>query len=109
MLTLDDATKTKLGQFIDSEGKVVITDDMPEDLKGCLKYINDNNINLFSSNPDAYVDDYEPDPFAPGFKDEEDDSSDVEDEDSDEEDSDEEESEEDSVDDNTVNDLDSVF
>ena len=49
MVTLDEETKAKLGQLIDSDGKVIISDDMPEDLKGCLKYINDNNINIFGN------------------------------------------------------------
>ena len=108
MITLDEDTKAKLGQLIDSDGKITITDDMPDDLKGCLKYINDNNINIFGSNPDAYVEDFEPDPFAPGFKDAEEDSADVEEDD--EETEEEEEAEEaDSVDEEAVADLDSVF
>ena len=109
MVTLDEETKAKLGQLIDSDGKVIISDDMPEDLKGCLKYINDNNINLFSTNPDAYVEDYEPDPFAPGFQDPEADSEVLDEEDDGEEETEEEEEEEDLVDDNAVNDLESVF
>ena len=107
MVTLDEDTKAKLGQLIDSDGKVMISDDMPEDLKGCLKYLNDNNVSLFSSNPDAYVDDFEPDPFAAGFQDAESDTEVVDDEEDD--DVEEEEEVDDNVDDNAVEDLDNVF
>lgn len=107
MVTLDEDTKAKLGQLIDSDGKVIISDDMPDDLKGCLKYLNDNNISLFGSNPDAYVEDFEPDPFAAGFQDDETGSAEIDDEAEDE--VEEEEDFDDSIDDNSVEDLDNVF
>lgn len=112
MITVDEETKKKLGQLIDSDGKVIISDDMPEDLKDCLKYLNDNNINLLSPNPDAYIEDYEPDPFAPDFQDSEDDEeilNEDEEDSEDEEDYDDEEETEDLVDENAINDLESLF
>lgn len=48
MITIDDNTKNKLSQFLDSDGHIIISDDMPEDLKMAIKYMNDNNINLLS-------------------------------------------------------------
>lgn len=48
MITIDDNTKNKLSQFLDSTGHIIISDDMPEDLKNAIKYMNDNNINLLS-------------------------------------------------------------
>ena len=70
MVTVDDTTKSKLSGLLDSDGKITITEDMPEDLKECIKYLNDNNIGLFSeSDSSAYIDDSEADPFAPGYVD----------------------------------------
>ena len=70
MVTLDENTKSKLSGLLDSDGKITITDDMPEDLKECINYLNDNNISLLSDpNPEAYKDDIEPDIFAPGYVD----------------------------------------
>lgn len=85
MVTLDDNMKARLSKLTDSDGKIIVTDDMPEDLKGCINYLNNNNISLFSGpDPSAYVDDYEPDPFAPDYVDSSDDNSTYEDEDDEE-------------------------
>lgn len=48
MITIDDETKRKLNEFIDVDGKIIIADSMPDDLKAAIKYLNDNNVNLFS-------------------------------------------------------------
>lgn len=51
---MDDALKQKLSQFVDIEGKLIIQDDMPEDLKDAIQYLNDNNVNIFAPNdPEA--------------------------------------------------------
>lgn len=57
---MDDALKQKLSQFVDNEGKLIIQDDMPQDLKDAIKYLNDNNVNIFAPNdPMADADDAE--------------------------------------------------
>ncbi len=105
MITVDDNTKAKLNGLTDGDGKIMVSDDMPDDLKAAIKYLNDNNISLFSeSNPEAYVEDYEPDPFAPGYVDDsssEDDSETFDDTDDDLEDDEDEEV--------SVEDLESMF
>jgi len=99
MVTLDESSKVKLSSFMDDDGKLKITDDMPEDLKAAISYLNENNVSLFSpTDESAYIEDNEPDPFAPGFVDESSDD-DTEELDTDEEDiEDEEDEENDSVD-----------
>ena len=47
---MDDALKQKLSQFVDNEGKLIIQEDMPDDLKDAIKYLNDNNVNIFAPN-----------------------------------------------------------
>ena len=107
MVTLDDNMKARLSKLTDSDGKIIVTDDMPDDLKGCINYLNNNNISLFSeSDPSAYFDDYEPDPFAPGFVDSADSDASIDDDDDDE---DVEEYDEDLDDDQNVADLDNIF
>lgn len=84
MVTLDENTKARLSKLTDPDGKIVITDDMPEDLQECIKFLNDNNVSLTSgSDPEAYMDDEEADPFAPGYVDSIADSADSVDDDSD--------------------------
>ena len=57
---MDDALKQKLSQFVDNEGKLIVQEDMPQDLKDAIKYLNDNNVNIFAPNdPMADVDDAE--------------------------------------------------
>ena len=53
---MDDALKQKLSQFVDNEGKLIIQEDMPDDLKDAIKYLNENNINIFALN-DPMADD----------------------------------------------------
>ncbi len=53
---MDDALKQKLSQFVDNEGKLIIQEDMPDDLKDAIKYLNENNINIFAPN-DPMADD----------------------------------------------------
>lgn len=114
MITIDDATKAKLNNLTDADGKIMIAEDMPEDLKAAISYLNENNISLFSGpNPEAYEEDYEADPFASGYVDE--DSSTDEDEESDDLEYDEDDDEEDledeasTVDEESISDLENIF
>lgn len=81
-----DETKQKLMRFIDSDGKIVVTDDMPADLKAAINYLNQNNVSLFSKvNDEDDGIDYDED-NVPSIDDEElDDDSNEELEDSDDE------------------------
>lgn len=45
-----DIPKEKLKNFLDQDGKIMLSDDMPDDLKAAINYLNDNNISLFSPN-----------------------------------------------------------
>ena len=57
---MDDTLKQKISQFVDNEGKLIVQDDMPDDLKDAIKYLNDNNVNIFAPNdPMADMDDAE--------------------------------------------------
>lgn len=106
MVTVNDDTMSKLNGLTDDDGKIIVTDDMPDDLKAAINYLNDNNISLFSGpDPQAYVEDYEPDPFAPDYVD---DSSDIE-SDLDEELEDDEEDDLEEDDETSVEGLDDIF
>ena len=48
MIKLDDTTKQRLSRFIGSDGKIIVSDDMPDDLKAAINYMNSNNISLLS-------------------------------------------------------------
>ena len=37
----------EMSELVDVDGKIVITEDMPEDLKIAINYLNKNNIGLF--------------------------------------------------------------
>ena len=45
-----DIPKEKLKSFIDQDGKIILSEDMPDDLKAAINYLNNNNISLFSPN-----------------------------------------------------------
>ena len=47
MITFDNNKENRLGTLLDSDGKIKISDDMPEDLKAAISYLNANNIGLF--------------------------------------------------------------
>ncbi len=46
MIAINDEMKKQMSQYLDSDGKIMITDDMPDDLKSAINYINANNINV---------------------------------------------------------------
>jgi len=52
-----DIDKQRLSQFVDQDGKIIISDDMPDDLKSAIKYMNDNNVNLFENIDVNFVED----------------------------------------------------
>ena len=54
-----DIDKQKLSQFIDQDGKIIISDDMPDDLKSAIKFMNDNNVGLFENIDVNFIDDEE--------------------------------------------------
>ena len=58
MVTIDDEMKAKISNMMDSDGKLIITDDMPDDLKSAIQYLNDNNVNILDNSTDE---EYEPD------------------------------------------------
>ena len=110
MVTLDDTTKSKLSGLLDSDGKINITEDMPEDLKECIKYLNDNNVSLLSeSDPSVYEAEDEADPFAPGYVDTVNDSDFEEVNTSSSEENEDELLDDDDVDDSQADDLNNVF
>ena len=45
---MNEELQQSLGKLLDSNGKVIVTDDMPDDLKAAINYLNDNNINILS-------------------------------------------------------------
>lgn len=66
-----DISKEQLGKLLDSDGKIMISDDMSDDLKAAINYLNSNNVGLFSPHG-AYADveEEEPDLFAEDGSDE---------------------------------------
>ena len=50
-----DNANVNLAQFMDENGKIIISDDMPADLKEAINYLNENNVNLFTKIDDVEV------------------------------------------------------
>lgn len=46
MATLDENAKSVLQKFTDSNGKLIATEDMSDELKEAINYINENNIDF---------------------------------------------------------------
>ena len=46
MATLDERAKSVLQKFTDSNGKLIATEDMSDELKEAINYINENNIDF---------------------------------------------------------------
>lgn len=59
MVVLDDYTKKLVTELMDENGKIMIVDSMPDDLKRAIKSINDNNIDIFSTTPVEEVEELE--------------------------------------------------
>jgi hypothetical protein len=81
----------KLARFVDENGKIIVSDDMPDNLKSAIDYLNRNNVGFFDEIVDDYNDDLDADEENE-FSEVLDDDDDI---DSDEELDDEEESEDD--------------
>ncbi|MBR3362871.1 MAG: hypothetical protein IKG40_02980 [Bacilli bacterium] len=47
---MNEETKEKLKQFVGQDGKIIITDDMPDDLKAAINFLNENDVDIFSPN-----------------------------------------------------------
>ena len=54
---MNEDINKKLASFMDTDGKIILTDDMPSDLKAAINYLNENNVNLFTNiNEDEFED-----------------------------------------------------
>ncbi|MBR3230384.1 MAG: hypothetical protein IKF91_06135 [Bacilli bacterium] len=49
MATLDEKSRDILNKFTNPEGKLIVTDDMSDDLKEAIEYINENNLDIFNT------------------------------------------------------------
>ena len=104
---MTEEQKEKLTKLVGEDGKIIVLDSMPDDLKAAIEYLNDNNIGLFTDIPGK------DDPVLSTYNDSEDGDSDSEDSSSSSEEpnsvsSDIDDSIDDSEDSN-VDDLDSMF
>lgn len=56
---IEDREKVKemLLKLKDENGKFVVTDDMPEDIKNTLNFMNENGVDIYSDQPIADFDD----------------------------------------------------
>ena len=54
---MDSKDKETLKRFLDEDGKIIITEDMPDDLKNAINYMNENNINLLEKRQHVSFDD----------------------------------------------------
>ena len=50
-----DNANVNLAQFMDENGKIIISDNMPNDLKEAINFLNENNVNLFTKIDDVEV------------------------------------------------------
>ena len=101
-----------LSGFMDVDGKIIISDNMPDDLKEAITFLNDNNINLFTKIEDYEIDDLNKDDLDEDELDEDD----LDEDDLDEDDLDEDDLDEDDLDDeglgsasSNVDDLNNLF
>lgn len=49
---VNERIKETLKKYADADGKLKITDDMPDDLKEAINYFNENNIDIFNTDFD---------------------------------------------------------
>lgn len=63
MLKLSDEAKAKYAKYVGTDGKLIIDDSLPEDLKETFRFFNEKNINVLEMNinDDIEVLDDEPD------------------------------------------------
>ncbi len=50
MLKLSDEAKAKYAKYLDANGKLIIDDTLPEDVKKAFNYFNSRNINIMQLN-----------------------------------------------------------
>ena len=50
MLKLSDEAKAKYAKYLDANGKLIIDDTLPEDVKKAFNYFNSRNINIIHLN-----------------------------------------------------------
>ena len=106
---MDSKDKERLKQFLDEDGKIIITEDMPDDLKQAINYMNENNINLLEKRQHvSFDDDDDMDEIDDSNDDSFDLSSDVEFEDEDAEEP-ENDNLSDETDESSLQDLDNLF
>ena len=105
---MDSKDKERLKQFLDEDGKIIITDDMPDDLKQAINYMNENNINLLEKRQHVSFDDEDTDEIDDSDDESFDLSSEVEFEDEDAEEV-ENDNISDEADESSLQDLDNLF
>ena len=59
MIKLSDAAKQKYAKYVGPDGKLIIDDSLPDDIKEAFKYFNDRNINILELNVDDNIDNIE--------------------------------------------------
>lgn len=52
MLKLSDEAKAKYAKYVDANGRLIIDDSLPEDVKKAFNYFNSRNINIMNLNVD---------------------------------------------------------
>ena len=54
MIKLSDSAKKVYANFIDQDGKFIIDESLPEDLKETFRYFNENGINVLTNSLDIF-------------------------------------------------------
>lgn len=55
MLKLSEEAKKKYAKYVGPDGKLIIDDSLPEEVKESFQYFNDNNINILELNVDDNI------------------------------------------------------
>lgn len=55
MIKLSEEAKQKYAKYVGPDGKLIINDSLPDELKETFQYFNDNNINILELNIDDTI------------------------------------------------------
>ena len=53
MAKMNEQLRETLQHLVNSDGKLIITEEMPDDIKDALNYFNENNIDIFNTDFDV--------------------------------------------------------
>ncbi len=55
MFELNEKAKAEIAKYIDSSGKLIIDDSLPDEVKKIFQYFNDNNLDIMNINVDDII------------------------------------------------------